>query len=156
MAVVVADDHPLVRVGVRESLEAQGDFVVVGEARTAEETLEAVRDFRPELLILDLEMPGRLPRPPLQMCREIQPDLKVLVLSAHRAPEYLAPLRSFHLNGFVLKDEAPDSLIQAVRVICEGQTWISGEVRQAFADLAESERLVSRVGLTARERRCLC
>lgn len=153
--IVVADDHPLVRTGVCYTLEGHDSYRVIGEASDAEEAFRRVQELRPDLLILDLEMAGRAPLELIQDCRRISPELKVLVLSAHTEAKYLAPLRGAGIAGFVLKDEAPDNLIQAIRVIEQGSTWFSHTVIQQVLALSDNDRQASPTRLTPREKQIL-
>lgn len=139
MKIVIADDHPLVLSGVRSALEMEGKHQLLGEASSADGALELVAALKPDLLLLDLEMPG----PPVdELVRRAQrshPKLKVLILSAHDRPEYLRPLKRLRISGFVLKDEAPESLLQALRVIAEGSHWWSRTIAARLHSLAREE-----------------
>lgn len=153
--IVVADDHPLVRTGVLVTLAGHDAYQVVGEAHNAEEAYLRVSQLRPDLLVLDLEMDGRPPEELINDCRRICPELRVLILSAHTHSKYLAPLRGAGISGFVLKDEAPDNLLQAVRVIEQGSTWFSHAIIQQVFALSETDRQATPTRLTPRERQIL-
>jgi two-component system nitrate/nitrite response regulator NarL len=127
--VIVADDHPLIRAGVAAALHGKDFCEVVGEAKNAEAALLLVANWQPELLILDLDL-GVGPRSSelILEARRRRPCLKVLVLSSHTDNRYLEPLQDCEIQGFVLKSEAPDSLVQAVRLVLSGERWFSHAV----------------------------
>jgi len=149
--IVVADDHPLVRAGVVATLGTSADYRIVGQAKDSFETLDLITREKPWLLLLDLQMDGYPSERLIQDCHESHPSLKVLILSAHLDPRYLRPLREARIEGFLLKDEAPDSLLQALRVLDSGATWFSHAVLQQVMSISEAERLQDGPKLTARE-----
>lgn len=155
LRIVVADDHPLVRAGVQATLDNYDDFRVVGEAHDTNQAYQLIEFLNPEMLILDLDIGGQ-PAPELvKSCRKVAPNLKILILSAHTEPRFLSQLRSLDISGFVLKDEAADNLVQAVRVIEQGSTWFSHAVSQQLLAMADEERIRSTSRLTAREQQVL-
>ena len=149
--VVIADDHPLVRAGVVATLQPHSEFLVVGEAQNGHQLLQLLKGVRCDLLILDLQMDGPSTDRLIPECQRIQPMVKILILSAHVDSSVLAPLRGLGINGFVVKEEAPDSLLQALRVVNSGSSWFSHSVLQMTLTLSQREREVPYGLLTARE-----
>jgi DNA-binding NarL/FixJ family response regulator len=152
MRIIIADDHPLVRWGVKETLGRSDLVEVIGEAQDTAETLAMVQQHKPDLLILDLDMPGC---PPDELAHEVceaHPELKVLVLSGRNDPHFLRKLVQVKLSGYLLKDEAPENLLQAVRTIGQGASWFSQAVAQKLMSLTTepAENVFER--LTPRER----
>jgi DNA-binding NarL/FixJ family response regulator len=143
--VLLADDHPLVRSGVRAALEAQGGLRVVAEAEDAAAALDLARRLKPDLVLLDLSMPGdafaalaRLAR----LCR-------VVVLSMHGAPEHIRMALALGARGYVLKEDSPRELARVLRDALDGRPGgLSARAGRALRDGAGS-------GLTAREREVL-
>lgn len=128
MNVVVADDHPLIRSGIKTTLQRVDNLVILGEAATGDEALDAVVKYKPDLLILDINMPGLPTDEVVSRARQQVPRLKVLILSAYDDEVYIRRLSRVAINGYQLKDEAPEGLAQAVRVIEQGAYWFSGSV----------------------------
>lgn len=152
MKVLIADDHPLVRWGVRETLGRHDAVEVVGEAQDTQETLALVQRYKPDLLILDLEMPGCAAEEVARQACEVHPPLKLLILSAHNDDKFLRALRSVKLSGYLLKDEAPENLLQAVRTISQGASWFSQAVAHKLLTLNQDNEGSVFAQLTPRER----
>ena len=152
--VVLADDHPLIRSGLRVRLEAEPDLVVVGEAAHGDEAQQRCRELLADVLVLDLNMPGPPPTATVAFLREHRPEVRVLVLTAYDDDAYVRGLLAAGVAGYVLKDEAPDALVDAVRSVAHGGTWFS---RAVVAVLTEPLRRVGAAGpaLTDRERQLL-
>jgi len=153
MKIVVADDHPLVRSGVRSTLSRSDDVKVVGEAQSSSETLALILEHKPDLLILDIEMPG-IPAEELTVqAREIVPELKILILTAHEDEASIRRLMKVKISAYMLKDEAPENLLQAVRAIGQGAAWFSQSVAHKLMSLHDPQNDLP--NLTARERQIL-
>ena len=153
MRIVIADDHPLVRFGVKSTLARSEEHQVVGEASNAEEALRLIVELKPDLLTLDLNMPGIAPEELAAQAREHHPELKVLVLTALDDEPTVRRLKKVRLSGYMLKDEAPENLLQAVRAIEQGAVWFSQSIAHKMMglDIAEDPAPT----LTARERQVL-
>jgi DNA-binding NarL/FixJ family response regulator len=161
--VVVADDQALVRVGCRTLLEAEDDIEVVGEADTGSAALEAVRAARPEVVLMDIRMPGL---DGLEATRRItaNPSLagvRVLILTTFEIDEYVFEALRAGASGFLLKDADPEDLVRAVRVVAGGEALLSPAVtRRLIAEfIARPERRAASPAslseLTDREREVL-
>lgn len=152
MKVLIADDHPLVRWGVKETLGKHDAVEVIGEAQNTSETLAMVGRYKPDLLILDLDMPGCSADELAHQVCELHPPMKVLILSAHNDDKFLRKLRKVKLSGYLLKDEAPENLLQAVRTIGQGASWFSQAVAQKLLSLNQAPEEDLFAQLTPRER----
>jgi DNA-binding NarL/FixJ family response regulator len=161
--VVVADDQALVRVGCRTLLEAEEDMQVVAEAGTGTAAVEAVRATRPDVVLMDVRMPGV---DGLEATRRItaEPGLagvRVLILTTFEIDEYVFEALRAGASGFLLKDADPDDLVRAVRVVAGGEALLSPAVtRRLIAEyVARPERRAASPAslgeLTDREREVL-
>jgi DNA-binding NarL/FixJ family response regulator len=151
--VVLADDHPLIRAGLRARLHDEPGITVVGEVSSGNAVVTTCHECKPEVLVLDLNMPG----PPATSITEEMgarlPEVKVLILTAYDDDAYVRGLVAAGIAGYVLKDEAPDALIDAVRSVANGGTWFS---RQLVAKLVRPvDARTYGVRLTPRERELL-
>ncbi len=129
LRVILVDDHPIVRAGLRHFLEQAPDIECVGEATSGEEALAQVAKTSPDVLILDMEMPGLTG---VEVARQLQArgsHVRVLALSAYDDVEYINGVLEAGAAGYLLKDEAPASILEAVRGVGYGQTgWVSALV----------------------------
>ncbi len=125
--VVLADDHPIVRAGIRHELQSSG-IEVLGEAADGIQALQLVNQLKPDLLILDVEMPELNGLEVTRKLRESQPQLPILVLSAYDHEGYIEGLLEAGARGYVLKDEALETIVHAVYAAVEGRTWLSPRV----------------------------
>jgi two-component system response regulator NreC len=122
--VLIADDHTIVRAGVRLLLEAEPDMEIVGEALTGEEAVRLVESLRPTVVLMDIAMPAL---DGLEATRQIKagsPDTRVLVLTMHRSDEYFFEVLKAGASGYVLKAADTDELITAIRIVARGETFL--------------------------------
>lgn len=154
--VLVADDHQVVRQGLRTFLDIQDDIAVVGEAADGAEVVERVAELEPDVVLLDLKMPNVDGVETLRMLRDRGAASRVLVLTSFTDPTSVVPALRAGAAGYVFKDVEPDSLAQAIRAVHSGQMLLEPEVAQALlaGDAAGSgnERAAT---LTDREREVL-
>ncbi|HTO50381.1 MAG TPA: response regulator transcription factor [Burkholderiales bacterium] len=131
--ILVADDHAIVREGLKRILAADPAFAVAGEARDGHEVLAAVRAGGFEVLILDLSMPGRSGIELVRQVKTERPDLRVLVLSMHDEQQYAVRAIRAGASGYLTKDAAPAQLVAALRKIAAGGLFITPAVAEALA-----------------------
>jgi len=146
--VLLADDHPVVRSGIRAELDGAEGIEVVGEASSGDEALRLVEELRPDILVLDVVMPGVDGVETTRLLRERHPDLRILALSAYHDDEYVFGLLSAGAVGYVLKEEALDTIVEAIRAASRGETWLSKRVQEKVVRRAMGEE---EVPLTKRE-----
>jgi DNA-binding NarL/FixJ family response regulator len=121
----VADDHPVVRDGLRAMLETQPDIQVVGEATTGEEALSLVRSLRPDLVLMDLQMPELDGTTATRRIRSEYEDVHVLILTTYDTDADISRAVEAGATGYLLKDARRDELFQAVRVAARGESVLS-------------------------------
>jgi two-component system, NarL family, response regulator NreC len=122
--VLVCDDHALVRSGLHKLLECEPDLEVVGEAANADQAAERSRVDRPDVLLLDVVMPGRSGIDALPDILQTAPATKVLVLSMHDDPAYVRNAFAAGASGYVLKDAADTELVEAIHTVAEGRRYL--------------------------------
>jgi len=154
--VVIADDHPVVRTGIRSLLEKHPDLQVVGEIGDGTRVESLVELWQPDVLVLDVAMPGLDPATVTRRLKKRHPDLNVLVLTAYDDDAYVTGLLAAGATGYLLKEEALDMLVAAIRAVARGQSWLSQRVAGRLARKAITPVQIPLVGpLTPREREVL-
>jgi two-component system response regulator NreC len=130
---VLADDHRVVRAGLRMLLDAQEDFEVVAEAGDVALTERRVAAYRPSVLILDVNMPGGSSLPSIPRIRDSAPDTRIVVLTMQSDAELAREALRAGATGYVLKEAAEAELIEAVRLAAEGRTYLNPELGARMA-----------------------
>lgn len=154
--VMIADDHTVVRQGIRNVLEEVEGLEVVGEAGDGDEALALARELRPDVVLLDVTMPGRTG---LEVTRELRSDeieSGILILSMHDDPEYVLQAVRAGADGYVLKDVTPAELRKAIQTVHEGREYFAERVTHQLsvglrAELEREQRKSRLESLTARE-----
>jgi two-component system response regulator NreC len=149
ITIVVADDHAVVRGGLRRLLDAEPDLHVVAEAGDVDETKERVAEHRPGILLLDLHMPGGGSLPALRAIREASPETGILILTMQDDPGYAREAMLRGARGYVLKEAEEADLLHAVRTVAAGATYLQPELGARLltgsTPLTEREREVLRL-----------
>ena len=128
--VMLADDHAIVRAGLRELLAGLADMAVVAEARNGNEVLAAVREGGFDVLVLDMSMPGRSGIELIKLVKAEQPTLRVLILSMHNESQYAVRAVKAGASGYITKDSAADELVAAIRRVAGGGAYITPETAE--------------------------
>ena len=132
--ILIADDHAVVRAGIRQFIAGHDDLTVVGEASDGAEVLEYIREGKLDVVVLDISMPGRSGVDTLRSLKRVRPDLPVLILSAFAEHLYAVNLLRAGAAGYVSKDAAATQLVAAIRAVAKGRKYISPTVAQLLAD----------------------
>jgi len=135
---MLADDHTLVRGGIRKILEGQPGIEVVAEAADGAAALDLVKSTDADVLVLDLKMPGTDGIDVLRAAKAIRPDLKVIILTMHAGQEYVSRAVKGGADAYLLKDSAVQDLVAAVDAVMAGQTYFSPAIQQQLAGLLRS------------------
>ena len=140
---LIADDHAVVRQGLRQILQDTTDMQVTGEAASGPETLDRVRDDSYDVVVLDITMPGRSGFDVLKELRVERPELPVLVLSMHPEEQFAVRLLKAGAAGYLNKESAPEELVKAIRKVVAGGRYVSPTLAEklAFEIDAGSDRL---------------
>jgi len=155
--VLLADDHTLVRSGIRRILEGQSGLEVVAEAADGSAALDRVRDTEADVLVLDLKMPGTDGIDVLRAAKAVRPALKVVILTMHAGQEYVARAMKGGADAYLLKDSAVQDLVAAVEAVAAGRTYFSPAIQQRLAGLVRGagQPAAGAQALTDREREVL-
>jgi DNA-binding NarL/FixJ family response regulator len=126
--VLVADDHTVVREGIRHVLEGEPGFTVVAEASTAADAVRLAEVEKPDVVLLDITMPGESGLQAAARIRKLVPDTRILILSMHDNPEYVLESVRAGAHGYLLKDSAATELRQAIRAVRQGEESFSAPI----------------------------
>lgn len=149
--VLLADDHPIVRAGIRTLLDKADDIEVVGEAATGEEVLDLVGKIPLEIVLLDLELPDIEGTWVAHQIQQNHPNLRILALSAHDDPFYIRGVLEAGAAGYLVKDEAPEMILDAVRGVARGEKgWVSRRISAQITSWVQAGNSVD-IKLTTRE-----
>jgi two-component system response regulator NreC len=155
--ILLADDHTILRAGLRMMLNAQSDMEVIGEAQDGRQALQEVQRLQPDVVLMDITMPDLNGIEATRQIKRIQPDVKILVLTMHEHDEYVFQALRAGASGYMLKEALDTELITAIHVIKSGQFYLSptaqsvvvgdylqrvhtGEERDSYSSLTERER----------------
>lgn len=125
---VLVEDHAILREGLRALLELEPDLEITGEASNGIEAVGMVEQLSPTLVITDIALPGRSGIELIRCLRDVRPNVKILVLTAHGSEEYIRAALNAGADGYVLKDACRADLLQAVRAVLSGQTYLCSSV----------------------------
>lgn len=136
--VLVADDHPLLRSGLKHVLQLEPDFSPPGEAENSEQVLEQIECRNWDVVVLDIAMPGRNGLETLSEIRRRRPSLPVLMLSMHSEEQFAIRAIKAGANGYLTKTNAPGELVLAIRRILAGKKYVSPALAEVLANAVES------------------
>lgn len=139
--VLIADDHPIVCSGIRKMLDPVAGISVIGEAHTGPEALQMITTLNPHVVLLDMELPGMSGVEVIKRIQEKEIKTRVLGLSGYDDREFIFQLISLGAAGYLLKDEEPDKIIEAIRGAARGETgWISQKVAEKLTQVLQKDR----------------
>ena len=158
--IIVADDHTLFRQGVKTLLSAEPDIEVVGEASNGSEAAEKAAELRPDVVLMDIGMPGTSSFETTRQIKRNRPETKVLFLTMYDDEEYLVEGMEVGANGYVLKDSPAGQLVSAIRDVHRGGSYLSPRMLSQLVDdfrtrVKTNERVPRFATLTPREREVL-
>ena len=154
--ILLVDDHPIVREGIKSALSKRKNISIVGEAATGEEAMVKARKLSPDVILMDINMPGMSGLETTRRLRKSVPDSKILALTMHENREYVLEMTQLGARGYVFKDSSPSELLRAIEAVHSGEfffsprasqqllkSFLKGEPRtdsQASVDLSKREK----------------
>ncbi|MEJ2157422.1 MAG: response regulator transcription factor [Desulfobacteraceae bacterium] len=157
--IILADDHALMRQGIRNIIETVPGFNVIGEAGDGHQLLKIIKSTPPDMVILDISMPGLRGIEAAREIRNRYPDVRILMLSMHKSQEFLAMALEAGANGYLLKEDTGDELLHAISRLRAGHTFLSRTLTKILSTdiiaICRGNRTARADPLTARERQIL-
>ncbi len=141
--VVVVDDHKLVRIGTSRLLADIAGIQVVGQASTGEEAIDVVKDLKPDVVLMDIQMPGIGGIEATKRCLRIDPELKVIVVTVHEEDPYPSQLMGVGASGYLTKKSDVDEMVRSIKKVMLGQRYISSDIAQQLALKPFSQQNIS-------------
>ena len=158
--ILLTDDHTLFRQGIRTLLSAESDLEIVGEAANGAEAVEKVTEFRPDIVLMDIGMPGLSSFEATRQIKKVRPDTKILFLTMYDDEDYLVQCMEVGASGYVLKDSPAQQLLAALRDVHRGGSYLSPRMLSQLVDdfrsrIKTAHRQPRFATLTAREKEIL-
>jgi two-component system, NarL family, invasion response regulator UvrY len=155
--VLIADDHTIVRRGLKQIVGEEADMAVIGEARDSQELVALVRKQPCDVVVLDISMPGRSGLDVLKDMKHERPELPILILSVHPEDQYAVRTLKLGASGYLTKDSAPEELVHAIRKVLMGGKYVTPSLAERLAsDLATDSGRPLHETLSEREHQVLC
>lgn len=147
LRIVLAEDHTILREGLRALLSADPDFEIIGEAQDGREAVRCVEKLEPDLLLMDLSMPRMSGMDAIREIKKRYPEIKIIALTVHKTEEYLLNTLQAGADGYVLKDATHDELVLAIKNVMGGKSYlspgVSEKVIEGYLEGRESNRSMS-------------
>jgi DNA-binding NarL/FixJ family response regulator len=158
--ILLADDHTLFRQGIRTLISAEQDMEVVGEASNGGEAVDRAGEIRPDVVLMDIGMPGMSSFEATRQIKKVRPETKILFLTMYDDEDYLVEGMEVGASGYVLKDSPANQLVAAIRDVCRGGSYLSPRMLSQLVDdfrtrIKNNNRTPRFATLTAREREVL-
>lgn len=142
--VLIADDHAIVREGLKALLDLEDDIQVVGEVSSSMEGMDIVQKLRPEVVLMDIKMPGVSGIEATRLIKEIYPNIKVILLTNYDDEEYVLEAIKCGADGYVLKDIKKGDLPKIIRTVIKGQAFIDASVTHKILDQIKKDKILGR------------
>jgi two-component system response regulator NreC len=131
---VIADDHSVVRDGIRSVIRSSPDYIIVGEARDGEQAVNFVRDKKPDIVLMDISMPKLNGIEATTRIKETNPDVKVVILTVHEDEEYVFQILRAGASSYVLKSAGKKEILAALKSVTEGESFFSPPVSKIIVE----------------------
>lgn len=126
--VLLADDHTILREGLRALLDAAPEIMVIGEAADGHEAVQMTNQLSPDVVLIDLSMPRMNGTEAIELIRKRNPNIRIIALTVHRTEEYVRATLDAGANGYVLKDDTRNELISSIAAVMQGKTYLSPSI----------------------------
>lgn len=152
---LLVDDHGIVREGLRALLDDGEEFVIVGEAGNGDEACDAVRRLQPDIVLMDLKMPGMAASDAIRVIRATAPSVKVIALTSYAEDGQVREIMAAGAAGYILKDVTKSDFVTALRTVAGGQTWLHPLAQRSLVEQLRNRQADPVALLTQRERSVL-
>lgn len=155
--ILIADDHDIIREGIKNILRGAPEFEIAAEAQNGEEVLEKIKSCKPDVLLLDITMPKKTGLDILDQVKRLSPETRILILSVHKSDAYVMRALKSGVRGYLNKENAADDLLPALRKVVSGKVYLSAEISSYLLEKARQgpEALAKEKLLSDREEEVL-
>ena len=152
IGILIVDDHPLVRQGIISFLEVQDELEVKGEAADGEEAVRAAEELKPDVILMDLLMPGMDGIEAIRQIKSSRPETRIIVLTSFAQNDKVFPAIKAGADGYLLKDTSPADLVKAIKSVCNGEAALHPDIaRKLMLQLSSRSKMDTVETLTPRE-----
>ena len=153
--ILLVDDHKLLRDGLRNIIEKKSNMQVIGEASDGREAIKTASKLKPNVIVMDVAMPGLNGIEAAKQIHKIEPEIKIIGLSMHSGKQFIQGMFKAGAFGYLLKDGDADELIVAISTVIEGKRYLSKEINQEFLKELKDDKNLKKVLLSSREKEVL-
>ncbi|MEO8512572.1 MAG: response regulator transcription factor [Ignavibacteria bacterium] len=137
--IVIADDHAFLREGIKKTIQDETDMKIVGEASNATEALRLIKELEPNVVIMDISMPGKSGLDILKDLKAMKKQFRILILSMHPEDRFAIRALKAGASGYLTKESAPDELVKAIRTILTGRKYVSKALAEKLVDILSED-----------------
>jgi DNA-binding NarL/FixJ family response regulator len=139
VSIVIADDHAFLREGIKKTIQDEIDMKIVGEASNANEAMAIIKDLEPDVVIMDISMPGKSGLEVLKDLKAMKKKYRILILSMHPEDRFAIRALKAGAAGYLTKESAPDELVKAIRTVLTGRKYVSKALAEKLADILSDD-----------------
>ncbi|MBE2217877.1 MAG: response regulator transcription factor [Ignavibacteria bacterium] len=137
--IVIADDHAFLREGIKKTIQDEMDMKIVGEASNANDALDIIRELNPDVVIMDISMPGKSGLDVLKDLKSLKRKTRILILSMHPEDRFAIRALKAGASGYLTKESAPDELVKAIRTVLTGRKYVSKALAEKLVDILSED-----------------
>jgi len=137
--IIIADDHAFLREGIKKTIQDEIDMVIVGEASNGSDALNIIRELDPDVVIMDISMPGKSGLDLLKDLKIMKKKYRILILSMHPEDRFAIRALKAGASGYLTKESAPDELVKAIRTVLTGRKYVSKALAEKLADILSDD-----------------
>ena len=137
--IIIADDHAFLREGIKKTIQDEIDMKIVGEASNANDALNIIKELEPDVVIMDISMPGKSGLDVLKDLKVMKKKYRILILSMHPEDRFAIRALKAGAAGYLTKESAPDELVKAIRTVLTGRKYVSNALAEKLADILSDD-----------------
>lgn len=153
--IIIVDDHGLLRAGLKNIIEQKANMIVIGEASDGRDAIKIVSKLKPDVVVIDVAMPGLNGIEATKQIHKNNPEIKVIGLSMHSGKQFIQGMFKAGAHGYLLKDGDSDELLKAISTVIENKKFLSKDIDQQFLTVLDNDKVEKKTILSSREKEVL-